>query len=59
MVLSCQNFLISPAPTARPNPWDPGSSAIILGVRDLDDIVNRLRAFGAPGDFIGWRTRCK
>jgi len=30
------------------NPWDPGSSALILAVRDLDDIVTRLRAFGAP-----------
>ena len=30
------------------NPWDPGSTVLILGVRDLDDIVTRLRAFGAP-----------
>ncbi|HSH15916.1 MAG TPA: VOC family protein [Verrucomicrobiae bacterium] len=30
------------------NPWDTGSSSLVLHVRGFDDVVHRLRAFGAP-----------
>jgi len=30
-----------------PNPWDPGASALIFSVRDLDAVVQRLKARGA------------
>jgi predicted enzyme related to lactoylglutathione lyase len=31
-----------------PNPWDPGASTLVFSVRDLDTIVGRLKARGAP-----------
>jgi predicted enzyme related to lactoylglutathione lyase len=31
-----------------PNPWDPGAASLIFSVRDLDAVVARLKARGAP-----------
>jgi predicted enzyme related to lactoylglutathione lyase len=30
------------------NPWDPGASALVFSVRDLDLVAGRLKARGAP-----------
>jgi predicted enzyme related to lactoylglutathione lyase len=35
------------------NPWDPGASALIFSVRDLDAVAGRLKARGAPVVTIG------
>jgi predicted enzyme related to lactoylglutathione lyase len=36
-----------------PNPWDPGASTLIFSVRDLDAVVGKLRASGAPVVTLG------
>ena len=35
------------------NPWDPGASALIFSVRDLDAVASRLKARGAPVVTLG------
>lgn len=35
------------------NPWDPGSSKLIFAVRDLDSVVAKLKAGGAPSVTLG------
>ena len=35
------------------NPWDPGASALIFSVRDLDAVAGRLKARGAPVVTLG------
>ena len=35
------------------NPWDPGASAIVFSVRDLDAVAGRLKARGAPVVTLG------
>src|SRR4249920_3774130 len=35
------------------NPWDPGASTLIFSVRDLDTVVGRLKARGAPVVTLG------
>ena len=37
----------------RANPWDPGASALIFSVRDLDAVAGRLKARGAPVVTLG------
>jgi catechol 2,3-dioxygenase-like lactoylglutathione lyase family enzyme len=42
------------ARSERPaNPWDPGASRLIFGVRDLETVTGRLKARGAPVVTLG------
>src|SRR6185437_5383127 len=36
-----------------PNAWDPGASTLIFSVRDLDAVLGRLKARGAPVVTLG------
>jgi predicted enzyme related to lactoylglutathione lyase len=38
------------------NPWDPGASALIFSVRELDAVTGRLKARGAPVVTLGGST---
>jgi predicted enzyme related to lactoylglutathione lyase len=46
--LELSEFFDIPREERQPNPWDPGASTLVFAVRDLDAVVNRLKARGAP-----------
>ena len=51
--LELSEFLDIPRETRRANPWDPGASSLIFQVRDLNGVVARLTASGAPFVTLG------
>jgi len=51
--LELSEFVDIPRGTRHPNPWDPGASVLIFRVRDLDSVVSRLDARGAPAVTLG------
>jgi predicted enzyme related to lactoylglutathione lyase len=46
--LELSEFFDIPRETRQANPWDPGASSLIFEVRDLNDVLSRLAAAGAP-----------
>jgi predicted enzyme related to lactoylglutathione lyase len=46
--LELSEFLDIPRSERVPNPWDPGAWKLVFSVRDLDAVVGRLKARGAP-----------
>jgi catechol 2,3-dioxygenase-like lactoylglutathione lyase family enzyme len=46
--LELSEFLDIPRETRRANPWDPGTSSLIFQVRDLNGVLAKLAAAGAP-----------
>jgi catechol 2,3-dioxygenase-like lactoylglutathione lyase family enzyme len=46
--LELSEFFDVPRGERPPNPWDPGAATIVFTVRDLDALVSRLKARGAP-----------
>ena len=46
--LELSEFLDIPRETRQANPWDPGASSLIFAVRDLNNVLARLTAAGAP-----------
>jgi catechol 2,3-dioxygenase-like lactoylglutathione lyase family enzyme len=51
--LELSEFFDIPRDTRTANPWDPGASTLIFEVRDLNAIVTRLTAGGAPVVTLG------
>ena len=54
--LELSEFLDIPRAERPPNPWDPGASRLVFFVRDLDGIMARLAADGAPSVTHGGRA---
>lgn len=46
--LELSEFFDVPRGDRPPNPWDPGAATLVFTVRDLDTVVSRLKARGAP-----------
>ena len=46
--LELSEFFDVPRGERAPNPWDPGAATLVFTVRDLDALVARLKARGAP-----------
>jgi predicted enzyme related to lactoylglutathione lyase len=46
--LELSEFFDVPRGERPPNPWDPGAATLVFTVRDLDALVSRLNARGAP-----------
>ena len=46
--LELSEFFDVPRGERPPNPWDPGAATLAFTVRDLDVLVSKLRARGAP-----------
>jgi catechol 2,3-dioxygenase-like lactoylglutathione lyase family enzyme len=55
--LELSEFFDIPRGERKANPWDPGASRVIFSVRDLDAVVGRLTARGAPVDARGSRDQ--
>ena len=51
--LELSEFFDIPRGERPANPWDPGASALIFSVRDLDAVAGRLKARGAPVVTLG------
>jgi predicted enzyme related to lactoylglutathione lyase len=51
--LELSEFFDIPRDTRAASPWDPGASTLIFAVRDLDAIITRLKAGGAPTVTLG------
>jgi predicted enzyme related to lactoylglutathione lyase len=51
--LELSEFFDVPRGERAANPWDPGASKIVFGVRDLDVIVGRLKSRRAPVVSLG------
>jgi predicted enzyme related to lactoylglutathione lyase len=46
--LELSEFIDIPRETRQANAWDPGASSLIFEVRDLNEVLGRLAAAGAP-----------
>ena len=46
--LELSEFFDVPRGERPPNPWDPGAATLVFTVRDLDALVSKLKARGAP-----------
>jgi catechol 2,3-dioxygenase-like lactoylglutathione lyase family enzyme len=46
--LELSEFFDVPRGERPPNPWDPGAAMLVFTVRDLDALVSKLKARGAP-----------
>jgi predicted enzyme related to lactoylglutathione lyase len=51
--LELSEFFGVPRSERVANPWDPGAATLIFDVRDLDAVVSRLKARGAPVVTLG------
>jgi catechol 2,3-dioxygenase-like lactoylglutathione lyase family enzyme len=51
--LELSEFVDIARDTRAPNPWDPGASVLIFGVRALDEVVDKLTARRAPVVTLG------
>jgi predicted enzyme related to lactoylglutathione lyase len=51
--LELSEFLDIARGERQANPWDPGASKLVFSVRDLDLVLGRLRASGAPVVTLG------
>jgi predicted enzyme related to lactoylglutathione lyase len=51
--LELSEFFGVPRSERSANPWDPGAAILIFAVRDLDAVVSRLKARGAPVVTLG------
>jgi len=51
--LELSEFFDVPRGERLPNPWDPGAATLVFTVRDLDALVSKLKARGAPVVTLG------
>jgi catechol 2,3-dioxygenase-like lactoylglutathione lyase family enzyme len=54
--LELSEFFDVPRGERPPNPWDPGAATLVFTVRDLDGVVSKLKARGAPVVTLGGRA---